>query len=65
MFGIEVSRQVRQDCSTLHDTQTVIVVIDEHWNSAIGALLREPRLLLDEGQRLQIPSLSFVMIART
>jgi hypothetical protein len=47
VFGIEMPRHVRQDCSSFHYTQIPVVVVDQYWDSSIRPIFGEPRLFLD------------------
>lgn len=46
-LGIKVSCQIGQNGSTFHDAQTVLVVVDEDGDAAVGAFVGEPLLFLD------------------
>ena len=47
VLRVEVSGEVGENGSALHDAQPTIVMIHQHRNTAIGAFLCEPRLFLN------------------
>lgn len=48
MLRVEVTRQIRQDSHALLDAEVVLVVVDEDGDAAVGAVLGEPGLFLEE-----------------
>lgn len=47
MLRIVFAREIGEDSGALHDGEPAIVVVDKHGNTAIGAEIGEPLLLLD------------------